>query len=944
MQLIIDEHVHTASFASRSGKYLEISEEYFVGGISVHKKRRAAQKGLRTVDRSFNGCIQNLMIDKVHVGFPHMKVTRGVEVDCVWQYPCLEKSPCILSSTCQQYEHNEFICYCDQAYCIKADFADHYKIFTRSDMPREVELLSVNPLQLLEGDSIFLSTNHIEVLIDYAKFSVMEAGVVFHIVSPPKHGRIVIMSADGGSGNSSTSKVFSLIELSTDKVKYIHNGDEQTNDHMTIDLQLISTNRDSLPEVLEGKHRFALHANITGVNDAPSLRINANKILRLTQGIPKSIGPELLTAEDPDSAPSALVYSIESSTDVNSPTSHGVIEVFGKRVNTFTQEDINQGGVTYMVNTQSSDDVAFDLTLQVSDGMETSEKVYLPVSVLPLQLRMINNTGLVLVHKSFALITPWNLSFVSNSDDDNIDVRYNITKQPQFGNIQRLRVVDSSWINADSFTSNQIFLGQVRYMHNNDFPVHDDFKFSASFGPIKTNNYDFRLTFTKLRIGIQVENTLIMNGTKDKTISVQNLFHQTEPLSTFSRNIIYTVLSPPKYGLIYVNGYPEYAKEMDSFTQQDIDKNLIRYRTHHSCYSSFIDVFEFVVTVAECEDVVGSMKIIYNPPADLSQSLTYQTREIVQVREGERTQLTRLNFEVHFTKFSFLTFKLSTKPQNGVLCNYNSETLKIAEIDTFSLDQLSLGEIFYCHDDSETKTDSMEFLVLSDIDRDFQYVSEILVSITLRNDNAPTRIADHNFHVVRGKNKTLTTSDLQYIDPDADTNTTEILYTKFTSKNVEFFETGSEQGLDHFTQNEIDEGRIGVKHLNGDDTTNISFVVTDGLFNVPGALKVSASDPFIHIAEKNASVVQEGKYLLIKISDLAIETNLNISPDDVEYAILDGPNYGVLKILRRKFNGTLPAIARRDNSTSVKNFTMADVVREKLVYWNTEVASMEKIR
>lgn len=454
---------------------MEIGEEYFVGGLSKDRRRKAAQRGLRAMDLSFRGCVQNLMVDKHRVGFPHMKVTHGVEVDCIWQYPCLEKSPCIMSSTCQQYEHNEFICYCDQAYCIKADYGDHYKIFTRSDLPREVELLSINPLQLLEGDSLFLSTVFIDVVLDYKKFGIMESGIIFHIVSPPKHGKIIIINSDG-TGNSSLSKFFSLIELNTDKVKYVHNGNEQPNDHMTIDLQLISGNRETLPDVLQGKHRFVLHANITGVNDAPVLRINNNKILRLTQGIPKIIGPELLTAADPDSPPSSLVYTIVTPTDPNSPALHGTIEVFNRKTNSFTQDDINHGGVTYMVNTQTSDDVAFDLALQVSDGMETSEKVYLPVSTLPLQLRMINNTGLILVHKSSALITPWNLSFVSNSDDDNIDVRYNITKQPQFGKVQRLRAVDSSWINVDSFTSNQILLGQVRYIHNNDFPVHDDFK------------------------------------------------------------------------------------------------------------------------------------------------------------------------------------------------------------------------------------------------------------------------------------------------------------------------------------------------------------------------------------------------------------------------------------------------------------------------------------
>lgn len=451
------------------------------------------------------------------------------------------------------------------------------------------------------------------------------------------------------------------------------------------------------------------------------------------------------------------------------------------------------------------------------------------------------------------------------------------------------------------------------------------------------------MTFTKLRIGIQTQNTLIMNNTKDNIVSTFNLFHQTVPLPTFARNVIYTVVAPPKYGLIYVNGYPEYAKEMDSFTQQDIDKNLIRYRTYHSSYSSFIDVFEFMVTAPECEDVLGTLKIIYNPPEELSRSLTYQKKVTLRVREGEREQIGQQHFEVVFNNFSFLRLKLSIVPQNGVLCDYNGGTQKITQIDTFSLGKLLHGEVYYCHDDSESKTDTMQFLILSDIDRDFQYVCEINVEISLRNDNAPTRADERMFHVVRGKNKTLTTNDLQYIDPDIETNTTQILYTKISSVNIQFVDSVLEQTIDSFSQNDIDENRIVVRHMNGDDTTNATFVVTDGLFNVPGVLRVSASDPFIHIPEKNASVVQEGKYLLIKMSDLTIETNLNISPDEVEYTILDDPDFGVLKVLRRKFNGTLP-MARSNNATSAKNFTQSDVLRERLVYWNTEVASMEKIR
>lgn len=269
--------------------------------------------------------------------------------------------------------------------------------------------------------------------------------------------------------------------------------------------------------------------------------------------------------------------------------------------------------------------------------------------------------------------------------------------------------------------------------------------------------------------------------------------------------------------------------------------------------------------------------------------------------------------------------------------------MKISQIDSFVIEKLYLGDIYYCHDDSETTTDSMYFLVMSDLNKDFQYVCEVLIDISLINDNAPYRLEDKHFHVVRNKSKIVSPVNLRFIDPDINTNATEIKYTKINSSSIEFCNAGSGRTLHEFSQDDIDQGRILLKHLNNTEENHVSFVVTDGLFQVPSTFEVIASDPFINITEKNATVVQESKYILIKMSDLAIETNLNIIPDEVEYTVLEGPNYGVLKILRRKFNGTI--LARANNNTvSVKNFTQTDVLRERLVYWNTEVASMDKIR
>lgn len=443
-----------------------------------------------------------------------------------------------------------------------------------------------------------------------------------------------------------------------------------------------------------------------------------------------------------------------------------------------------------------------------------------------------------------------------------------------------------------------------------------------------------------------MKNSLNINGTQETIITAHNLFYQTSPISTFSRNIIYTVLKPPAYGLLYVAGHPEYAKEQDSFTQNDLDSNKIIFRTHRTCYSSFIDEFEFIVTVAECDDVKGTIKIVYNPPEELRHAISYQTRERIQLNEGDRTLLTRRNFQIIFNKFNYLLFKLSAMPRHGMLCSLDSRSGKHKMIETFTLENLYLDDIYYCHDDSESTEDAINMLVLTDDQMDFQFVCEVIVSIYPLNDNRPYRVQTDAtvFHVVRNESKMLSTQVLEYLDEDANTNRTEIQYVDVRMTNGEVYNRVANDptvAAAQFTQDDLDHGRIWLRHI-GSDAGLVTFKVTDGSFQVDGSVKVVASDPFIKIAEKNASFVQESKFIVLQLNDLSIETNLNSAPDEIEYRVLDEPKYGVLKILRRKFNGT--TLPRSSNITSIRNFTQQDVERERLIYWNTAVASMEKIR
>lgn len=142
--------------------------------------------------------------------------------------------------------------------------------------------------------------------------------------------------------------------------------------------------KDNIGVILE-KRRFILHVNVTPVNDPPILALPHNKILRLIQGIPKILGPESIAAIDPDSANSSLIFTVLLKPD--SAGENGIIEVSGKQEESFTQDDVNQKAVTYVVNTKHHEDTSFEIALQVSDGMETSASEVIHVSVQPLQLR-----------------------------------------------------------------------------------------------------------------------------------------------------------------------------------------------------------------------------------------------------------------------------------------------------------------------------------------------------------------------------------------------------------------------------------------------------------------------------------------------------------------------------------------------------------------------------
>ncbi|XP_030384249.1 chondroitin sulfate proteoglycan 4 [Scaptodrosophila lebanonensis] len=938
-ELMLDDAAdpYHGTHANDTKAHINLEKSIFFGGVQEQMRRRLINKGLRINELSFKGCMRGLQVNSLPLGFGEMKISRHLALNCLWKYPCVEYSPCLKSGVCSQYGVDEFICYCDQSYCIKADFQGPFKIFTETSP--EVELLYITPMQLIEGGTAFLSPHFIDILLDTRRYpSLNENSIAFHVVQQPKYGQLLQYSAE--KTNFVPCRTFNLADLATDKLKYVHNGMENFNDHATLDMQIYGDAQ--VPENLLGKHRFLLHANITPVNDPPQLQLHSHKILRVIEGIERILDMDLFNIDDPDSAAEDLIYTILPST--KSQEAYGRFMVNGIPSMTFSQADVNVGKVAYLYNSTTAESFSYQLQLHVSDGIETSDTVYLPVSVHPLELRLVNNTGLIMIHKSSLLLTPANLSIGTNAVDEHIDIRYDVVKPPQYGALQRLRQIDGSWVNVDWFSDSQMLLGHIRYLHNSDFPWQDEFKFIASFGFVTTQTFDFRITFTRLRITTSKPALVAINGSREFLLTNVLLSYETVPIGSFPRSIIYKISKPTKYGGIYVEGSRKAAKEMDSFTQQDIDKRRIRYRTHNSCYSSFSDELEFTVSVAECDDVVGKLTILYSPLEELTNKLTYQKHEVLQVQEGERALLTKNHFEIRFNIYESLQFHVANAPEHGLVCMYEEQTGVATPIVQFTLEQLFRNDIFYCHDDTESTDDGFELLILSNPETDMQFVAKMQVHIKLVNDNEPFRTAERIFHVVRSGIRTLNPAVLQYLDADVNTNHTDIHYIHVSSTNGAFYKSG--HFVDSFSQDDISNRRIMFQHK-GPDAGTASFIVTDHQHEVNGLLEIRASDPFVSMLPTNASIVQEGKYVVLKNKDFILETNLDMKLDEIYYEVIKPPSYGILMYLgtqrgNAENNGTLSYKAT--NFTSLSNFTHLDIERERLVYWNTEIASMDKVR
>ena len=156
-----------------------------------------------------------------------------------------------------------------------------------------------------------ITSDNIKVLLDFEKFGISSAAVLFHIIEFPKHGELSF------GPNIKKKKVFSLAQLRSNKVVYAHNGKEAVADSFVFETQLPDS--EQLPAAAAAaRQRHLFQIRVLPVNDAPVLRGGGaapGGVLVVAAHTRTSLPPDLLQVTNNNTRP--LVITI-----MNETTSH----------------------------------------------------------------------------------------------------------------------------------------------------------------------------------------------------------------------------------------------------------------------------------------------------------------------------------------------------------------------------------------------------------------------------------------------------------------------------------------------------------------------------------------------------------------------------------------------------------------------------------------------
>jgi len=433
------------------------------------------------------------------------------------------------------------------------------------------------------------------------------------------------------------------------------------------------------------------------------------------------------------------------------------------------------------------------LALRVSDGTESGPTAVLRIAAFDLQLFLANNTGLVVPVNGSVALTAANLTFSTNAPDQDLDIRYDITRPPLRGQIQSWR--GGRWQSVGWFTSGQLQRGErLRYVHIPPPPSssssqqqlipatavqQDDFQFSVSVALEvaevfrSPTLYQFRLQLQDSIIRMENNRSLNMSGiggNQQSVIDVSFLKYVTEPHATTDDEIVYTLIEPPVYGSLWVLQQPDPLVAGSKWTQKTVNTQRFQYKLTRRTLSDLQDRFTFRVSDDSLVTDSQHFNIYFTSDRrDVALSTVTVTIGQLLVNEGETAvlQSNQLSLSVPLV----VNYTVTESPAHGQLnlLDLSRRAVLRKNVRWFGSDEVADQRIVYTHDDSESPKDRFRFVARPRLQEgninnqlfDFQYVGDLPIVVRMKNDNQPVRVVDRVLRVVTNSERKLNSEILK---------------------------------------------------------------------------------------------------------------------------------------------------------------------------------------
>lgn len=558
-------------------------------------------------------------------------------------------------------------------------------------------LVRNNTLLVNKGEFAYIDKDHLHII----DFKNSGTKFLYSLMALPKNGSIKVKNM-----KLPLNGTFSQDDINAGHVTFQQNGKEEEWDFFVFAIV-----DESGAEI--GKN--ALPVKVVTNNSAPVF-VNKND-LPIHKGSKAAITQSLLHVTDQEQGPDGLTYELVQKPKYGSLMNGDAVV---KKGGQFTQQDIDEGKISYVHKGESMSDDSFAFTVNDGEGGVTPRSV-LGVYVFELgaDLPSLGNSveaeggdsesseetqetsekeGIHINEGATALLSPGDIFTSDEPAMQHMDFTITLVDLPKYGNILKTRMPPRPQMAfrrgrpmkaGDTFTKEDLANGLITFEHTDKEADEDQFNLKIFDNRRKhTHNQPFKVTVVKgNKPPVLVErHDLITN--RGGHVSISNKLLKVVDAEQGPDQLQYMLVSRPECGSLTLGG--KAVGNSGTFTQSDINNGKVAYV--HNGGTGECDHFTFNISDGEG----GTIEKVRVDIEISSKKISLLNNHPLSVNASDEAVFTSNNLEVVYTGEEKPSFSYSLKrlPEKGSVL-LNGEALKPGM--TFTQEQIDGGSLIYKH-------------------------------------------------------------------------------------------------------------------------------------------------------------------------------------------------------------------------------------------------------